>query len=93
MRKIYSLIPVLVIVLGSCTDPITKDARRVADILCRAEKITEGSETSMESLSKGLELASEGVTLIDELREKYNDSESFRQLQTEIEKEVEKCKK
>jgi hypothetical protein len=92
MKKIYRILPILIVDLGSCVDPITKDARRVADILCRAEKITDGTETQMQSLSKGLELASEAVILIDELREKYNDAESFRQLQTEIEKEVEKCK-
>jgi hypothetical protein len=92
MKKNYLIAAVLILVVASCTDPITKDAQRVADILCRAEKITQDSETTMESLSKGLQLASEAVKLIDELKEKYNDEEKFRQLRLAIDKEVEKCK-
>jgi hypothetical protein len=92
MKKIYLLIPFLIVAFGSCADPITKDARRVAEILCEAEKISSSTETTMESLSKGLELASEAIKLVDELKEKYNDEEKFRQLRAAIDKEVEKCK-
>lgn len=38
-------------------------------------------------------LASKEVKLVDELKEKYNDQETFRQLSESIEKEVEKCRR
>lgn len=92
---ILILILVAAFILSACTNSIERDAKRLAELQCKAKLITEkmmAGESELADLSATLSLAQEASELMEELDGKYTTQKEKEQLEKALRKAMEVCK-
>jgi hypothetical protein len=97
MKKLLPLFGALMIaslILSSCGGgSIESDAKRVADVQCRAQKLMEkASSGDMSVLEESTKLATEAQNLSKEMEEKYTSDSEKEEFAKALLKELGNCK-
>lgn len=81
-------------ILTSCGDnSIESDAKKVADLVCKAQKMaTEGAASGdMSALTESTELSTEAASLASEMQAKYTDASDYQKFNEAYLKAVADC--
>ncbi|HLW33228.1 MAG TPA: hypothetical protein VKX40_13275 [Aequorivita sp.] len=96
MKKLSITLSLLAIMLlSACANSIESDAKRLAELQCKAKLMSEkmmSGESELADLSATLSLAKEASELMEELDEKYTTEKEKEQLEKALRKAMEVCK-
>jgi hypothetical protein len=80
-------------ILTSCGNSIESDAKKVAEIQCKAQKLMEKAATGdMTTLAESQSIAAEAISLQKEMEGKYTSEEDQQKFAEALLKEVGNCK-
>lgn len=90
-RNITSLFAsaLFLIFLTACSGGVKRDAKKAADLACKAQKMA--MEMDMDNLDKLQELQAEAASLYQKLSSKYQTPEEMQEFAEAYEKELGKC--
>ncbi len=97
MKKIKAIVIyfTLIGINGCDSNNLEKDAKRLADIQCRAQKLmTKASANALDTsvLSEAQKLKAESEGLLDELNKKYSSQTDKQKMAEILLKELQSCK-
>lgn len=84
---------IMCFMLANCTDTIEKDAKDLAELLCKSQKLsgkTLSGETS--NTAESMALAADAALLSQKMEGKYSSEEENQRFQEAYLKEMAKCK-
>jgi hypothetical protein len=93
MKKTFNLIltAVFIFFLMSCSSAIERDAKKAADLACKAQEMSQQVMSGEISMEESMELAEEATQLMQEMQVKYDSGEDYEAFMEAYNKALANC--
>jgi CRISPR/Cas system CMR subunit Cmr4 (Cas7 group RAMP superfamily) len=92
LRARVFLLAFVLVTYGCSNNSIEKDAKKVADLQCRAQKLIKNATEDISVLEESQKIIQEAYALEKELKDKYKSDTEKEKFARALAKELENCK-
>lgn len=87
----FILTATFIFFLMSCSSAIERDAKKAAELACKAQKMSKQVMSGDISMEESMELADEATQLMQEMQRKYDSGEDYKAFMEAYNKAISKC--